>query len=99
LLSYKEEELNEAIQFMNDYTSVESLSLFGFRLVYARLLFPLHIFDLIGDLMDCEDKTEQYKRFLEVINKKNDYERNLKTLFEAIVHDNKSFDLPMVQWL
>lgn len=99
LLSHKEEKVNEAIQFINDYTSVEALSLFGFRLVYARLLFPLHIFDLIGDLMDCEDKTEQYMRFSEMIQKQNDYERNLKTLFEGVGQDNNFFDLPMVQWL
>ncbi|MFP3360225.1 hypothetical protein R0K17_23205, partial [Planococcus sp. SIMBA_143] len=41
----------EIVQFLHDYQSERPLSIFSWRLLYARLLYPVHFFDHVDSVM------------------------------------------------
>lgn len=86
-------------RFIKDYEPVRPLSVFGLRLLYARLIFPIHFFD-ICERGIFEEENDSFVNELEMlIDKQIVYENNLKRFFEMIEIDSKHMQIPVLQWL
>lgn len=88
----------EIIIFMEDYQKGKTLSIFSWRQLYARLIFPIHLFD-------CLEKglsggiNESFSELKELVMKQPFYEEKLRELFHLFQVDYKRLEIPMLQWL
>lgn len=92
----------ELKQFYADYQSISPLSSFSWKLLYARLLFPLHYFDCIESYYIT--RSEQEKKVLEedlskILRQSTDYERFLGSFFQLTGAPIKRLNLPQLEWL
>ena len=92
----------ELKQFFGDYQSISQLSSFSWRLLYARLLFPLHYFDCIENYYIT--RSEQDKKVLEehlskILRQSSEYERFLGGFFHMAGAPMKRLNLPQLEWL
>jgi spore coat protein YutH len=96
---FLEEELDmrEISSFLKDYQEIRPLSVFSWRLLYARLVYPIHFFDFIetGFNNNDERKHLELKQFL---RKQEIYEERLGNLFESVNVDYKRYDFPVIKW-
>ncbi|MBM4760736.1 spore coat putative kinase YutH [Bacillus sp. B15-48] len=88
--------------FLSTYQQVTRLSPFSWRLLYARLLFPLHYFECIENYYLTN--TEQQKRTLEeqlekYLKRTGDHERFLGTFYQLVEAPIRAYKLPIIQWL
>ncbi|MCH1625538.1 spore coat putative kinase YutH [Ferdinandcohnia quinoae] len=93
---------NQIYHFMNDYERVSPLSPFSWRLLYARLLFPLHFFECIEGyyLVSSEEKMKrEEQRLTTIINDSSDHERFLSNFFNQVGVQKRKLNLPDVSWL
>ncbi|SER78282.1 spore coat protein YutH [Gracilibacillus ureilyticus] len=82
--------------FLTDYLSSSSLSPFGWKLCYARLIFPIHIYDKIDQCIR-EDGGEQI--LLDVVEQQSNYEKNLRNFFFDIgIEQREEFSIQL-DWL
>jgi len=92
----------DAARFLADYESVQPLSIFGWRLLYARLLYPAHFFDLLERLFETEDEEKQ-EDIMGILNrlcsKQELYEERLREFFEIINVNPQQFQIPQPEWL
>ncbi|WP_335870320.1 spore coat putative kinase YutH [Bacillus sp. 2205SS5-2] len=89
-------------KFSQEYESVSKISSFGYRLTYARLVFPLHFFECVEEYFisgseqrrnTLEEKLARYLKY------SGDYERFLGSFYEIVGVSAKSQSLPRIQWL
>ncbi|SHG42339.1 protein kinase family protein [Ornithinibacillus halophilus] len=99
LLSDSKNGLNNSKQFIQDYQSIRPLSVFSWRLLYARLIFPIHIFDCLEDTFIHRDFEKQYKQLQSILDQQHDYELNLSKFFEMMEVDYQSLRIPVLHWL
>lgn len=88
----------QIIQFLADYDHVQPLSLFSWKMIYARLLFPVHFFDLFT----IDQQTGEFlmqSSIDKVIEQQPIYEKRLTGLFTQIRRKNHAMQVPMVQWM
>ncbi|WP_152655040.1 hypothetical protein [Oceanobacillus sp. CFH 90083] len=85
----------EINQFLNDYQNYQPLSVFAWRLIFARLFFPIHLYDFLesGFQYPNSQALEQLLKSQEV------YERRLAHFFDVTGVDVSSWRIPMVSWL
>ncbi|KAB8131803.1 hypothetical protein F9U64_13150 [Gracilibacillus oryzae] len=83
-------------QFLNDYTSRCPLSPFGWKLLYARLIFPIHIYDKIDQCVR-EDNGEQL--LYDLIELQCEYEKNLSSFFSYIGIEQSDKNGIQLDWL
>ncbi|WP_156288524.1 protein kinase family protein [Oceanobacillus salinisoli] len=93
------ERQEEIVHFVDDYQSVSPLSIFSLRLIYGRLLFPIHLFDVIYRGFMAEDLDQLYLDLRERIDQQSDYEKKLRGFYEKLDIDSKSLDIPVLHWL
>ncbi|WP_340084853.1 spore coat putative kinase YutH [Siminovitchia sp. FSL H7-0308] len=85
--------------FLYEYESIAPISPFGWRLVYARLLFPLHYFVTVEEYYQSNSQSRQkwleenMKRYL---RDTSDYERFLRSFYQLA---DVKLHLPAVEWL
>lgn len=89
-------------RFFQEYQSVAPLSAFSWKLLYARIVFPLHYFECIENYYSMQ--SEQEKRFLEenlakIIRQSKDYEHFVANFYQAAGAPVKQFHLPLLEWL
>ncbi|MEW9051845.1 MAG: spore coat putative kinase YutH [Neobacillus sp.] len=92
----------ELRQFFIDYQSVSPLSAFSWRLLFARLLFPLHYFECIENYYIT--RSEQQKRLLEeqldrTLKQSTEYERFLSRFYQSAGAPLKALNIPPLDWL
>jgi len=92
----------EITQFYEDYQSISSLSPFSWRLLYSRILFPLHYFECIENYYIT--RSEQDKKILEeklqkILNQSREYEAFLRTFYNLAGAPVRKMKLPMPDWL
>lgn len=75
------------------FFKVRKLSIFGYQLLYARLLFPSFYFDVYEKIMEGE---LEEKDLLPIINKASDYENFLKDMYLII---SKYAPIKRVEWI
>lgn len=93
------DQLENIFIFLRDYEIVQPLSVFSWRLLYARLIFPIHLYDFLAQILETkkfEHQTEALEKFLEM---QVNYEKNLKELFNNIKINNKQIQIPFLHWL
>lgn len=92
----------ELKQFFAEYQSIVPISSFSWRLLYARLIFPLHYFDCIESYYST--RSEQEKRLLEerlgrIIKHSAENERFLAGFFHISGAPINRINLPQLEWL
>jgi len=85
-------------QFLRDYQSVRPLSVFSWRLLYARLLFPIHFFDAVY-APSSGDEEKKYTQFKYLLEQQDRYEKTLKTFFADAGIERETLDIPELHWL
>lgn len=88
--------------FLSEYQSVTVLSPFSWRLLYARLLFPLHYFECVENYYITQ--SEQIKNQLEdrlrkYLNQSGEHERFLGRFYQLCDAPVKAGKLQAVDWL
>lgn len=90
---------DEAVfHFLQDYQKNRPVSIFFWRLVYARLLFPIHIYDCLEqNLSTVQDKG--YEQLKDLVQLQDRYEANVSRFFEWAELDCDFLQVPMLHWL
>ncbi|GGA76695.1 hypothetical protein [Ornithinibacillus halotolerans] len=91
--------INEMKQFLIDYQELRPLSVFSWRLLYARLVYPIHLFDFIEKGFNGENVDEYYQDLKQLLKIQNRYENRLSELFDLLDVDYKRYDFPIIKWL
>lgn len=85
--------------FLQDYQAIQPLSVFAIRLLYARLIFPIHLFDVIEKGLQRPEDKELEERFRAMLKHQKSYEQNLGKFYSVIGIDTQRLQIPMLQWL
>ncbi|WP_251549983.1 spore coat putative kinase YutH [Neobacillus muris] len=88
--------------FFEQYQSAAPLSSFTWRLLYSRLIFPLHYFECVEGYYITQ--SEQEKKVLEermgkILKQSSEYERFLAQFFQLTGAPVKMLNLPQLEWL
>ncbi|MFC4323507.1 spore coat putative kinase YutH [Litchfieldia salsa] len=101
LTDYKMDQ-NKWNHFLNEYNQMSPLTSFSWRLLYARILFPIHYFETIEGyyLTKSEVKKMSYENQLNRhLDHSTKYEDFLVLMNEYIKNNNRSLHAPNVNWL
>lgn len=88
--------------FLEEYDRTTPLSPFFWRLLYSRLLFPVHYFECIENyyLSQSEDQKLAYEEKLQsILRKTDDYEQLLLTYSSGLFMRSRKVKIPTIQWL
>ena len=88
--------------FFRDYQSIEPLSSFAWRLLYARLLFPLHYLECIEDYYSTTSEQQQRQlteRLENYLQHSRDHEKFLKDFYHLTEAPIRGYQLPVIDWL
>lgn len=83
--------------FLNDYQMIRPLSVFSWRLIYARLIFPIHLFDSLDKGFSNRDQADQ--GIIELLDKQTDYEKKLRNFFQNAGISHETWSIPVLHWL
>lgn len=95
-LSRNQGRMNVIETFLDDYTSILDLSPFAWRSIYARLLFPVHLFDLIQKAWDHAHLDLYVPTLAKILQQQTLYERQIDALFSNRL---STIDVPRIKWL
>jgi len=84
---------------MNAYQSIRPLSIFSWRILYARLIFPIPIFDLLQKSFIIQDDDNHYLEMVDLLEKQTVYEQKLRSFFEIVGVDHETLNIPVLHWL
>jgi spore coat protein YutH len=88
--------------FLEKYERKTPLSSFAWRLLYARLLCPLHYFELVEGFYSTnnEDLKEQYRKELEdMLHTSGNYESFLGEFYRLLGISTTRYYIPEIPWL
>lgn len=85
-------------EFLHDYQMIRPLSFFSWRLIYARLLFPIHLFDVMEQCLNQENNAA-YDAFVSLLSQQDTYEKRLKNFYEKIGLNKDTDRLVEAEWL
>ncbi|GAA0588534.1 spore coat-associated protein CotNH [Virgibacillus siamensis] len=87
--------------FLNEYQEERQLSVFSWRLIYARLIFPIHLFDAIeqGYINSGSSASERVREMQDLMERQGDYERRLGKFFDEAGVDCERLQIPVLHWL
>lgn len=95
-------ETDKIRQFFQEYQRVTPLTPFSWRLIYSRLLFPLHYFECIEGyyLAQKDEEKAMYERKLsKMLNDSQKYERFLAMFYELAGFSVNTSHVPRIKWL
>lgn len=84
--------------FIEGYEQVAPLSVFSYRLIYARLLLPVHLFDFVERGLQKQDSESYYEEYKKMLNNQIYYEAGLKRLYDEIKIDANNLKIPLLDW-
>ncbi|MDX8044750.1 hypothetical protein SH601_02015 [Gracilibacillus sp. S3-1-1] len=87
---------HDSQQFLHGYLTKLPLSIFGWKLLYARLLFPIHLFDFIDQVQHDTISSASIEEF---INIQTYYEEHLRTFFYKMGIDVRETNSIQLDWL
>ncbi|RLL46497.1 hypothetical protein D8M04_04630 [Oceanobacillus piezotolerans] len=97
---YMRDKTDEQItSFISDYQIIRPLSIFSWRLIYSRLLFPAPFFDLMNKGFFSTDFDILYKELEGLLVKQSKYEKRLQNFYEKMGLVEEIVDIPMIHWL
>ncbi|MDZ5472122.1 spore coat protein YutH [Bacillus sp. 31A1R] len=88
--------------FLADYQSVIRLSPFSWRLLYARLMFPLHFFDCVENYYITNSEQQRYTlqdQFQKYLDQTREHEKFLGNFYQLAEVPVRSFGIPELEWL
>ncbi|MBS4173943.1 spore coat putative kinase YutH [Bacillus sp. FJAT-49736] len=93
--------LPDVQNFLDEYQGVTSLSSFSWRLIYARLLFPLHYVECIEQYY-LTNSEKQHKQLEERLHKhirdSAEYESFLGNFFQLLGRNPVKWNIPEIGW-
>jgi len=92
----------EIKQFIKGYQSIQPLTLFSWRMIFARLLFPLHFFECVEDYFMASShqrKKELEEQMTRYIRDTKEYEHFLASFYQLVEIPVKRVPIPVVSWL
>ncbi|GGK05304.1 spore coat protein YutH [Lentibacillus kapialis] len=95
----KDDPMTEIRSFLDDYQRVRPLSILGWRLLYARLLYPIHVFDVIERGFSVDDRGSVHTELSDIIKQQSVYEKRLGLFFENAGIDCERLQIPVLHWL
>jgi spore coat protein YutH len=98
----KQEDLkSNGFRFLDDYDRTTPLSVFSWRLIYSRLLFPIHFFECVENYyLSAEDDKPYFEgKMEEVLNRSSQYEAFLKSYSSMLSIKTRRIMLPAIEWL
>src|SRR5699024_3462005 len=95
----KENGIVAAVETLRSYNDIRPISTFGWRLLYARLLFPVHLFDCLEEGLATEKPEQAYQRLSNTLDQQTKYETGVRELFHWIREEYAAINIPMVDWL
>ncbi len=78
---------------LKTYLKLRNMSIYGYQMLFARLLYPSYYFDIYETIMNKEEKEE---KILYYIDQSTNYEHFLQEVFLEL---NKKVPLEKVEWL
>lgn len=93
--------LPDVQNFLEEYQGIAPLSNFSWRLIFARLLFPLHYFECVEQYYltnsenqhkQLEDRLHKYKR------DSTEYESFLSAFYHLMGRDPGKWNIPEISW-
>ncbi|RYG74544.1 hypothetical protein EU245_02525 [Lentibacillus lipolyticus] len=94
-----EDPMDRIQTFLDDYQEVRPLSVFSWRLLYARLLFPIHFFDVIERGFTDSTYYSCHAALMDLINRQPVYERRLRTFFDYAGVSSQEMQIPVLHWM
>ncbi|MDM5311946.1 spore coat putative kinase YutH [Peribacillus frigoritolerans] len=88
--------------FFHEYQSIEPFSSFSARLLYSRMLFPIHYFETVEEYFSktTESRSNELEDKIASITKSSQqYESFLKHFYELAEVPAKQYDLPKIDWI
>ncbi len=98
----KQEQLKlEGFRFLEEYDRTSPLSPFSWRLIYSRLLFPIHYFECVEEYyLSPEDVKPLFEEELNrILNNSAQYEAFLRAYSSMLSMKTKRIMLPNIEWL
>jgi spore coat protein YutH len=98
----KNNAIDHMIVFLNEYEQMHSLSIYSWKVLYGRLLFPLHYFELVEGFYTSTTEYEKHRyeeQFLNYIEGNDRTERFLSTFYERIGLSPQKFQIKELPWL
>ncbi|MDF2947752.1 MAG: yutH [Bacillales bacterium] len=92
----------EILKFLNEYEMVTPLTSFAWRLLYSRLLFPVHYFTTVENYYMSSDKDVKFEyaeQLTNIIDSINNYEVFLGNFFKNIKLPVTKLKIPQLDWL
>lgn len=89
-------------KFFKEYTSIIPLSSFSWRLLYARLLFPLHFFECVEEYYITSSEQQRFilaERLKKINEQTSEYEQFLRGFFSLVEVPVRTYRIPLVDWL
>ncbi|TFJ92776.1 hypothetical protein E4U82_10250 [Lentibacillus salicampi] len=91
--------MREIRAFLDDYQHVRPLSIFSWRLLYARLLYPIHVFDLIERGFAADHHDAAHSELSTIMKQQSEYEKRLGLFFENAGIHCEELQIPVLHWL
>ncbi len=88
--------------FMSDYQTIGPLSSFSARLLYSRLMFPIHYYEVVEEYFSSPKEAranELEEQIQNMANTSTYYEEFLRRFYEIAHIPSKQLRLPDVNWL
>jgi spore coat protein YutH len=87
--------------FLEDYDRSTPLSAFSWRLIYSRLLFPIHYFECVENyyLSQEDDKPFFEGKMDEILKNSSQYESFLRGYSSMLSMKTKRIIVPTVEWM
>ncbi len=99
LIQNGEKSFDNISLFLKDYQSIHPLSIFSWRLLYARLIYPVHLFDLIEQAIIDQNYERHVQQLKQILERQSNYEHCLSQFFQRIELDYHNLQIPILQWL
>ncbi|AZB44285.1 spore coat protein YutH [Bacillus sp. FJAT-42376] len=92
---------SEGGSFLEDYDRTAPISSFGWRLIYSRLLFPIHYFECIEDYYLSSESGKPFyeKKLQQLLSRSAEYEQFLTSYSAMLSMRTRKIQLPVLHWL
>lgn len=89
-------------QFITSYENVQPLSSFSWRLLYSRLMFPVHYLECIEAYYRAHDEDQKQvltDNLQSILKRSHRYERLLRDIHGLIGVRRRGMNIPKVNWI
>jgi spore coat protein YutH len=99
ILTEGKQGVTSALQLLRTYQQKRPLSKFGWRLLFARLLFPIHFIDYSSKVMNQETVMSlEVVELKSLISYQAEYEHCLSLIYQGM-KQHFQIELPLVEWI